>query len=153
MEPRRLAEEFARRLREALGERLVRVVLFGSAARGDHEPDSDLDALVVVKGDAKEAEETACDVGFKLMEESGWSRWLEHIVMGVEDYNRAAREGRYFVNAVAREGVVLYDDGSGVLENPSPGPSEAELEGHLAVALNDVKVAIRTIREEDSGGL
>ena len=151
MEPRRLAEEFARRLREALGGRLVRVVLFGSVARGDYEPDSDVDILVVVRGDAGEARETARDVAFRLMEESGYSPWLEHIVMDVEGYNRAAREGRYFVNAVAREGVVLYDDGSNVLEDPSPGPSEAELEDHLTAALGSVKNAVRAIREEDAG--
>jgi uncharacterized protein len=42
----------ARRLRRALqpvfGERLVDVYLFGSRARGDHEPDSDIDVLIVL---------------------------------------------------------------------------------------------------------
>ena len=33
------------------GERLSRVVLFGSRARRDHEPDSDYDVLVVLKGE------------------------------------------------------------------------------------------------------
>jgi uncharacterized protein len=43
----------ARRLRRALqpvyGERLVDVYLFGSRARGDHEPDSDIDVLIVLE--------------------------------------------------------------------------------------------------------
>jgi predicted nucleotidyltransferase len=36
------------RLRQAYGERLRAVYLFGSRARGDHEPDSDVDVLIVL---------------------------------------------------------------------------------------------------------
>ena len=40
-----------RRERQSLyGERLEHIVLFGSQARGDAEPDSDIDVLVVLKG-------------------------------------------------------------------------------------------------------
>ena len=41
------------------GERLVRMVLFGSQARGDAEPGSDIDILVVLKGAVSPAEEIA----------------------------------------------------------------------------------------------
>jgi predicted nucleotidyltransferase len=47
-----------RRQREACyGERLKRVVLFGSQARGDAEPDSDIDVLVVLAGPIDSATE------------------------------------------------------------------------------------------------
>lgn len=36
------------RIREALGERVRRIILFGSRARGDALPDSDYDVLVVL---------------------------------------------------------------------------------------------------------
>jgi predicted nucleotidyltransferase len=39
------------------GERLVRLVLFGSQARGDAEPGSDIDVLVVLKGPVEPCEE------------------------------------------------------------------------------------------------
>jgi len=39
------------------GERLMRIVLFGSQARGDAEPGSDIDVLVVLGGDVSPAEE------------------------------------------------------------------------------------------------
>ena len=37
-------------LRDAFGERLRRVILYGSEARGESEPDSDIDFLVLLKG-------------------------------------------------------------------------------------------------------
>src|ERR1700739_3164156 len=40
---------FRAALTEAYGDRLERVVLFGSRARGDHRPDSDYDVAVFVK--------------------------------------------------------------------------------------------------------
>jgi predicted nucleotidyltransferase len=45
------------RLDELYGPRLVRVVLFGSQARGDAEPESDIDVLVVLKGEVNPGEE------------------------------------------------------------------------------------------------
>jgi predicted nucleotidyltransferase len=42
--------ELRRRLEELYGERLERLVLFGSQARGDAEDGSDIDVLIVLKG-------------------------------------------------------------------------------------------------------
>lgn len=38
------------RLTEMLGGSLVKLALYGSRARGDHDPDSDIDVAVVVRG-------------------------------------------------------------------------------------------------------
>jgi predicted nucleotidyltransferase len=44
-------------LREIYGDRLVKLVLFGSQARGEAAKDSDIDVLVVLKGDVNLGEE------------------------------------------------------------------------------------------------
>lgn len=46
-------DELRARLRELYGERLVKLVLFGSQARGDARPDSDIDVMVVLKGEVE----------------------------------------------------------------------------------------------------
>ena len=53
----RIVAELRGRLEELYGPRLERMVLFGSQARGDATPDSDVDVLVVLHGDVRPVEE------------------------------------------------------------------------------------------------
>lgn len=46
---RQLAGEYATLVRSALGDRAVSIVLFGSVARGDPSPTSDIDLLIVAR--------------------------------------------------------------------------------------------------------
>lgn len=48
---RKAAEDFARHVKTKYGDRIERVVLYGSVARGDHRTDSDVDLLIVTPGD------------------------------------------------------------------------------------------------------
>ncbi len=47
----KLLKELSDELAQVLGERLEQVLLYGSYARKEEHPDSDLDILVVVRGD------------------------------------------------------------------------------------------------------
>jgi uncharacterized protein len=51
--------ELRRRFEALYGERLVQMILFGSQARGDAEPGSDIDVLVVLSGKVSPCEEIA----------------------------------------------------------------------------------------------
>ena len=48
---RKILKKFKRELAMIYGERLDSVILFGSRARGDERADSDIDLLIVLKGD------------------------------------------------------------------------------------------------------
>jgi uncharacterized protein len=59
--------DFAGRVRAALGRRVVDLRLFGSVARGDAQPDSDIDVLVVVRAAAEDrgrVEREVVDIAF-----------------------------------------------------------------------------------------
>ncbi|UCG43986.1 MAG: nucleotidyltransferase domain-containing protein [candidate division WOR-3 bacterium] len=45
------------RLEQLYGDRLVKLILYGSQARGDAEPGSDIDVLVVLKGEVQPCQE------------------------------------------------------------------------------------------------
>jgi predicted nucleotidyltransferase len=56
---RTVLDELQRRFQALYGERLLRLVLFGSQARSDAEPGSDIDLLVVLKGRVSPGDEIA----------------------------------------------------------------------------------------------
>ncbi len=55
--------ELKARLREFYGEKLVKLMLFGSRARGDNDPDSDIDVLVVLDISANELNDLVYPTG------------------------------------------------------------------------------------------
>ncbi|KAF0215599.1 MAG: hypothetical protein FD174_4047 [Geobacteraceae bacterium] len=56
-EVRELVAELRKRLEALYGPMLVQLVLFGSRARGEAEPGSDIDILVVLRGEVNPGEE------------------------------------------------------------------------------------------------
>ena len=58
--------EFSQKVRMALCERLVSLKLFGSKARGQDEPESDIDILVVVSEGSVEVEDQVLDIAFQV---------------------------------------------------------------------------------------
>jgi predicted nucleotidyltransferase len=95
-----LIREFKRRSEGALPGRIVRVMLYGSRARGDAREESDWDVAVFVDGKPTTADRNALsDIGFDLMMESG--QYLQTIAIG------AARspEDSYFLHNVLKDGL------------------------------------------------
>lgn len=100
-----LEEDVLPRFREAarqvLGDRFVRIVLFGSRARGDSDEHSDVDLLVVTRGHSEDEARAIVDAASRLSIESALmlsplvrdERWLTTDIPVVRE--------------IAREGVTL----------------------------------------------
>jgi len=100
---RRLAEDFARYLKAKYGDRIERIILFGSVARGDYREDSDVDLIVVGQGNRLALQgELAADSVRLLLETSVL---VTPMVFTGEEMGRV--DGTLFGRAVASEGIVL----------------------------------------------
>ena len=101
-----VAQAFAFEVRAHFGDRLRRVKLYGSAARGDFTPDSDIDVLVLLDRLTTEDEEWLTRRAFALgVLQHGIV--LQPIFMTEADFaNLQARERRFAVEIEA-EGITL----------------------------------------------
>jgi predicted nucleotidyltransferase len=97
--------EFSARIRAALGSNLRELRLFGSKARGDSPPDSDLDVLVVVTDDRVRAEDLAIDIAFDINVASDLS--ISPRVVTAGSLTDPVWRTTLFVQTVTREGVAL----------------------------------------------
>lgn len=83
-----------------------KIILFGSAARGEMGSDSDVD-LFVVKNDEKPRHQRSVDVRGALRE-TGYTFPLDVLVYTPKELEYRLWLGDFFVKRVMREGKVLY---------------------------------------------
>ncbi|HEX9340463.1 MAG TPA: nucleotidyltransferase domain-containing protein [Thermoplasmata archaeon] len=100
---RKIAEDFALHLKAKYGERIERVILFGSVARGDYREDSDVDLIVVGRGDRLALQGELAADSVRLLLETGVL--VTPMAFTQEEMGRVDRT--LFGRTVASEGVVL----------------------------------------------
>ena len=98
-----IIQEFKRRVKTILGDRLDRIILFGSRSRGDAEEDSDFDFLVLVKSFADESKPSVRTIAHELSLRCDVV--VTALVVTLDDF----REDRYFYlyENIKNEGKVI----------------------------------------------
>ncbi len=96
-------KRFSAALGEAYGDRLERVVLFGSRARGDHRPDSDYDIAVFIRkpGDLWEELGTLAGITTDILVDTGAEVSAKPFAAG------SYRETSLFMSELLRDGLDL----------------------------------------------
>jgi predicted nucleotidyltransferase len=104
---KRALDRFAAHAREVLGPKLLELRLFGSEARGEAGPDSDLDVLVVVQPDTERValEDRIIDIAFDVNLEFGLYISPRVVTRGILD-DPIWRETPFLKNVV-RESIPL----------------------------------------------
>lgn len=87
------------------GEKLVRVILYGSYARGDFSDDSDLDIVALVRGDRMKLQEQLKNVWDQTCDlELEYEMVLSPAVIPYEEFEKYREDLPYYRN-IANEGV------------------------------------------------
>lgn len=109
-------------LREIYGPRLRRLILFGSQARGDARPDSDVDVLVVLGGPISSYEEAKRTSRVATRAAAYRGTVLSFVHMSEEEF---ADDRRPLVRSVREDGVDLLElfSESSPSERPSVEPT------------------------------
>jgi len=100
-----ILRELKRSLGSSLGDQLVRMVLFGSMARGDYDDDSDIDVAVIVRGLTRGLKHQILDKVAEL--ELQHHMPLSVLVLSDEEFNRLKGRERRIALDIEREGVPL----------------------------------------------
>jgi len=110
--------KFVERLRQRYGEELLRVVLFGSKARGDSDAESDVDVLVVLRdGERWQRLAEISDMTSQLLVESSVN--ISPLVCDVARYRWWAEHHAPIYNSIQRDGVELWTKHSEPLLPPA----------------------------------
>jgi len=98
-------EEFVNNIRTKYGDRIERIILFGSYARGDYRKESDIDVLVIWKGDEVKGwnslEREAVEVLFKY----GFVISLK--IFSPNEFSAMKEMDFPFIRNISQEGVVV----------------------------------------------
>ena len=107
---RQAAQEFARRVTTALGDRVDSIVLYGSVARGEARRDSDIDILVI-SPDPPRIRGALSEIRSGFAYEHNYAFFLSLLLYSREELCNLQRVRSPFLLNVTKDGMILYDNG------------------------------------------
>lgn len=99
-------DRFVAQLHDKYADQIVRVVLFGSKARGDFDAESDLDVFVLVKSDDWRLQDRIATLTSPISLE--YNTLLSPKVIGPSLYRRMRQSRSFFLQNVSKEGTSLW---------------------------------------------
>ncbi len=96
---------FRTRIRQAYPGGITRIIVFGSKARGDDKPDSDIDILVVTEADDWRQGDKIRHTGYALDQDIGYKLSIQ--VISRSHYEYLKRNGFQFIRNCETEGIVV----------------------------------------------
>jgi len=98
-------KELRESLKEILGDHILRMMLFGSRARGDYGDDSDIDIAIIVRGLNRELKHQI--LGKVAEIELEYLMPLSVLVLSEDEFNRLKKRERRIALDIDREGISL----------------------------------------------
>lgn len=109
MNPRveKIVRTFKKELLEKLDGHIIKTILFGSYARGEEEPDSDVDMLIIADDKNRNLEKSIGDIAYKIMWDNDFNPLLSIMVVSEVEFKKFYNLGYSFYENVEKEGILL----------------------------------------------
>ena len=92
-------------IQEIAGKRLIKMVLYGSRARGDYSDGSDNDIAIIIRGLSPEMKRMMFD---KIADiELEYLRYLSTLILSEDDFELLKKRERRIAGDIEREGIPL----------------------------------------------
>lgn len=104
-------EKFVNGVHEILGNRVKKIILYGSYARGDYNESSDIDIMILTDLTNDEIEEYRTkiyDYAYDIEEANNFDIWLSPLIKNIDRFNYWLEALPFYMN-VQKEGVVLSE--------------------------------------------
>ena len=104
-----LIEEFTSKVYELLGNRIKKIILYGSYARGDFNDDSDIDIMILTNledNEIIEYRDKISDIAFDIEFDNNFEVMFSPLVKNIDKFNYWLQALPFYMN-IQKEGVVL----------------------------------------------
>ena len=106
-----IIEEFVKEVNEILENRMKKIILYGSYARGDFKEDSDIDIMILTDLSDEEIYEyfvKISDVAYDIEEKNNFDISISPLIKNINKFNYWLEALPFYIN-VQKEGVVLSE--------------------------------------------
>ena len=106
----KIINEFIEEVNKILGDRVKKIILYGSYARGDFNESSDIDIMILTDLTDNELEEyktKISDYAWEIEYNNNFEIDLSPLIKNIDKYNKRIEVIPFYMN-VQKEGVVLY---------------------------------------------
>ena len=100
-----ILEQFKNILQQNLGDRLVELRLFGSKARGDDRPDSDIDVLVIMATDDWHTCDAVYDIATDILLQADIC--ISPKIISKDRFDQLCEEGTSFIRKVSKDAITV----------------------------------------------
>ena len=107
----KIVREFVNQANELLGDRIKKIILYGSYARGDYKKNSDVDLMILTDlsdDEIIEFREKISDIAFEIEFENNFDVMLSPLLKNIDKFNYWLEALPFYMN-VEKEGVVLSE--------------------------------------------
>ena len=99
-------KDFTEAMKKHYGDRLAKIILFGSYARGDFHEESDMDFMVLLKDEELKANKEIDEIAESISDVSlRQNIWVSAFPTSVKTYNASSK---YIFHNIKAEGITVY---------------------------------------------